>query len=130
MKKFTEHVSIRDYGKQGLALFDMTTPTNPGNVSCWSTALNYEDRPKDFRPEISAPMSFDEVPMSYYQKGMIVRPGTQPWEDFKVDEFIANYKRWAEGGCLLAVPAGTEVELEIVVVQKDQERFRRQRWAR
>jgi hypothetical protein len=129
MKKFTEHVVVRDYGKQGLALFPLEDPANPGRVCCWSTLVSYENEPKGFRPDSDAPMCYGEASMGYYWRGKLVRPGSADAKALGLADFVERYKRWAIYGYEMS--QGTkDIELEIVVVHKDQQRFRNERWKR
>lgn len=125
--KFTEYVVVRDYGKQGLALFSMTDSANLGKICCWSTMLNYEGYPKGFRPGLNAPYSYDEVDRGYFLKGKLVRPGSALWRELNCDAFIRRYTVFAVQGY---EHHGPDVELEIVVVQKDQQKYRNERWKR
>lgn len=126
-KKFTEYVVIRDYGKQGLALFDMTSAANRGNVNCWSTLMDYRNEPKGFRPGPDAPMCFTEASMGYYWQGRLVRPNSNKWRELGVDVFIERYKEWALQGYS---HHDGDVELEIKVMQRDHDKFQKERWTR
>jgi hypothetical protein len=131
-KKFVEHVVVRDYGKQGLAIFDMTSAASLGNICCWSTLVNYEGEPKGFRPSLDAPMYYGEAHISYYWKGKLVRPGSDKARELELDKFVEAYRRWAIYGyqMMLEPDERDGVELEVKVVQRDHAKFRKERWTR
>lgn len=129
MKTFTEHVVVRDYGKQGLAIFDMTSPANWGHICCWSTLVSYDSEPKGFRPDPDAPMCYGEASLGYYWRGKLVRPGSEQAKALGLDAFVERYRQWAIYGYQMAQDT-KDIELKIVVVHRDQERFRKERWKR
>ena len=118
MTHHIEIVIVKDYGRQGLAMFFPNDPANPGRICHSGTLMSYDDEPRGFRPDMeNVPLtSGDEADMGYFYSGR------KPKDEEKVKKFIERQQRWIQG-CL---DEGDTVELKRVF--KDQQRYRAERW--
>jgi hypothetical protein len=122
-KVIEEIVIVKDYGKQGLAMFFPLDAANPGCICASTTLMNYEGKPRGFRPNmLSVPMtSSEECDMSYFYMGC--KPAA---DDPRVGPFMERQRRWLKG--VYAHDGVTDVRLKRVF--KDTQKYRNERWKR
>lgn len=117
MKTIVEEVIVKDYGRQGLAVFDPKDRANIGSICGWTTVLTRE---RGYKPDNTEPMSYGECSMGYFLDGQRVSSA-----DPRLPAFLERYRRYAES-CYIEQP----IKLVLKQVYKDQQRYRDERWKR
>lgn len=121
MKTFTEDVIVKDFGKQGLAIFVPCDPANLGRICVYDCYVSYDGQPRGFRPDmVDDIVGYSEADMGYYYKARNPKK-----DDPRVGPFMERYRQFAEA-------AYTEQPCKLVLrrVFKDQQRYRAERWKR
>ncbi len=120
MKTIVEEVIVKDYGRQGLAIFVPRDPATGGRICGYMTYRAYDGEPAGFRPDpASVIYGYAEADMGYFYKGK--KPKA---ENPHVAILLERYRKYAED-CYTEQPC----KLVLKRVLRDQQRFRDERWS-
>ena len=107
-----EKVIVKDYGRQGLALFFPETPANRGHIDGWTTLIVYDKG--DSADVLTSLMCGGECSMGYFLQGKKPKKG-----DSRIAQILARYK---QSGVKYAEPTQQKV------VFKDTAKMQIERW--